>query len=574
MSLHEAAQESAVIPPPGAMAEMIDHRPATEFEAAAAPDAGTAMAAETQGFRYVRKDGTVEYAASPEEVFKRCSVLGELAMKDPDAANLLLDVASIGQNKIIEEKRSKPKVSQLTEPAAKSPKTVDMVPGRPKPGTDEGDAMTPRPRVQRLEPIETTKRELIELSARASEHDLTVTEEARQESITEKSQKNAKPTTIRARTYETVVRKKPAKREVKVPAQTNSTEDVVQTATKRVQTTMRAQPKRKISPTPSVQRLEASERRPNRPKHKLPTKVAKGAGPAAEVREAKKINKEAPARADEAAVHNTLFVEAKLETREISLAEPVVTTNADTLLEPAESLHEAVEQVAWAETIEQEPATEQASLGLFDTFAEELRGLITAEVSPAGDLNEQPGLAAAEQSANKSEASNLQLESMPAIALAVAEQLEGLEPDQKAVVELTLQKIVEASHPVTILEAGAVRPEAEQVAVEQLKEQVAVLFEQLDLAYGPDDVDQFVKIVSRLNLQPAAPAPAPEPELPEETATDLEHDGTREAKWRLSRLAGGLFSTEYAAEQLLGKLALRFARRQRPDSPAWSYLRI
>jgi hypothetical protein len=57
------------------------------------------------------------------------------------------------------------------------------------------------------------------------------------------------------------------------------------------------------------------------------------------------------------------------------------------------------------------------------------------------------------------------------------------------------------------------------------------------------------------------------PELQEKAAeADLEHDGTREAKWRLSRLTGNLSDARSAAGQLLGQLALlRVSNRRQTE---------
>jgi hypothetical protein len=98
---------------------------ATETLTAAA--ASDAAGTET-GYIYQRADGTIERADNREEAFALCPVLGQLAIEDPARAQMLLDLAAQGQEKI----DSQPKdiqentdtEDQLTaeeEPAAEEP---------------------------------------------------------------------------------------------------------------------------------------------------------------------------------------------------------------------------------------------------------------------------------------------------------------------------------------------------------------------------------------------------------------------------------------------------------------------
>jgi hypothetical protein len=91
--------------------------PGTVLQAAVAPNVqalsepeltttligGETAPAEPQGYEYIRQDGTVERAASAPDAIRLCPVLGKLAMKDPAAANLLLDMALLGQAKMAEK---------------------------------------------------------------------------------------------------------------------------------------------------------------------------------------------------------------------------------------------------------------------------------------------------------------------------------------------------------------------------------------------------------------------------------------------------------------------------------------
>jgi len=542
------------------MAEVVNHRSATEFEAVVASNAEPVIAAETQGYRHVREDGTVEYASSREEVLELCPVLGKLATKEPETVNLLLDMAAIGQAKIPQEQRSKPEASKLTEePIVKPPKMADVTPERPKPGTTKDNTVAPRLRNEHLEQIETTSRQVFELSTRTSEPDFAPAKESPRGTKTKKSQKSFKPATIRAKIRnEASTRKKSVIDKIMAPDQANSAkaETRIQTTTKRGESITLSHmspvhklPKRTVSGGKSTHRVETN-------KHPLQYEIKpanKKAKPAAT--KAEKASERRHMRNGVAAPvsHDSRAAEIDVKTDNIVLAEPVATAAASRRPELIESSSEASGQtVALVGVAEQESANEQVSLKFFDDFAGELQALVAAEVpTDENESDEQRGLVAIEQSIDKSAENSPQPESVPAITLVVAERLEELnEPDQKAAVALMLQDMVETARLTAAPETTAVQPDA----TEQLEEKVTALFEQLGVDYEPEDIDQFIKILPRLNPRHAAAA-----ELQEETAeVDLEHDGTREAKWRLPRFAGSLLGTEYVAEQLLGKLALLY----------------
>lgn len=85
-------------------------------EAVSPPPDNFAEAA-THGYEYRRQDGTVEHAPNREAAIRLCPVLGEMAMNDPEAANLLLDMASIGQDMMAEKaERAEPEKDHHTGP--------------------------------------------------------------------------------------------------------------------------------------------------------------------------------------------------------------------------------------------------------------------------------------------------------------------------------------------------------------------------------------------------------------------------------------------------------------------------
>jgi hypothetical protein len=121
MPLHEDVVGE---PPQGVMAEAATMLPA-EPERPGVRDEAAQPAA--QDYEYIRQDGTVEYAANREEAIKLCPVLGKLAVQDSEAANLLLDIASIGQAKLAEKaERPKPETPKQTEPTVKLIEPVEQ----------------------------------------------------------------------------------------------------------------------------------------------------------------------------------------------------------------------------------------------------------------------------------------------------------------------------------------------------------------------------------------------------------------------------------------------------------------
>lgn len=52
------------------------------------------------GYTYQRADGTVEHALDAEDAIARCPVLGKLAIEAPDQANILLELAAAGKEKM------------------------------------------------------------------------------------------------------------------------------------------------------------------------------------------------------------------------------------------------------------------------------------------------------------------------------------------------------------------------------------------------------------------------------------------------------------------------------------------
>lgn len=96
----------------------------TEYDAlhhAPAPAEEYAVTADIQeGLTYTRADGTTEQAANLEEAMKRCPVLGKMTLEQ---ANVLLELASIGQAKMAETATKHVQATTATPP---TPATIQV----------------------------------------------------------------------------------------------------------------------------------------------------------------------------------------------------------------------------------------------------------------------------------------------------------------------------------------------------------------------------------------------------------------------------------------------------------------
>ncbi len=74
-----------------------------------------------EAISYTRVDGTVEVASSPEDAMRRCPVLGKMSVEQ---ANVLLELASIGQEKIDAQKKPKEEFKQKPEEHKETKKPI------------------------------------------------------------------------------------------------------------------------------------------------------------------------------------------------------------------------------------------------------------------------------------------------------------------------------------------------------------------------------------------------------------------------------------------------------------------
>jgi hypothetical protein len=135
------------------------------------------------------------------------------------------------------------------------------------------------------------------------------------------------------------------------------------------------------------------------------------------------------------------------------------------------------------------------------------------------------------------------------IAAVVAGRLTELETEEKLAVAPILQEIIGVIHAVEMSELAAADPEAIAALKLKLDELCVELFEVLGVAYTTEDIDQLMRIMMHDDFSP----------LGDETEQlNVEHEGTREVRLRLSAATGGLVDdARQELKQILGMFALR-----------------
>jgi hypothetical protein len=96
--------------------------------------------AEQSGFMYQRADGTVEYASDEKEAILRCPVLADMAEKNPEQVNVLLNLASLGMQALKTEV-AKPPAETKAKAKVDARQTDEAV--KPKPQTAAVHEQTP-----------------------------------------------------------------------------------------------------------------------------------------------------------------------------------------------------------------------------------------------------------------------------------------------------------------------------------------------------------------------------------------------------------------------------------------------
>lgn len=470
-----------------------------------------------QGLEYTRRDGTVEYAANREEAIKLCPVLGKLAMNDPETANLLLDIASMGQAKMAEK----------DEP--------------PKPATDRAHS-TGEPKSSK--PVEQVK---TEREARVAHPTRTGTETMK-ESAQVQSSAEREPGIRRPADSEA---QKPAKvaeqDKAVIPEVKNVFENVEHVEPGRGLQYEVAQPVEEIAaPIIAVQSQPDVARVANQAFAHQPLTGGQILKPA-EVQPVRRKQSE-PAATD---AHDTalLYEQADLGL-EPTIKPEIAELTDEQAIEPADyelaDADKSPELVSSADELAEEPMENyedfERSLQLLVALPAERPAPESEGVMVNTDEHEPAGADEAQE-----------VEAVPDIAVTVSERLAELGPEDKEVAAAIVADIVQTVHSVEVLDTEEIAElettKAVQVALEQ---RVDALFEKLGIEYQSDDVERFAAVLLRPDFQ------LPQPEtVSEQIAVDLERDGTHEAKTHfVSTTAGLVADVENSLKRFLGTLVL------------------
>lgn len=480
------------------------------------------------GYEYTRQDGTVEHAATAEEAIKLCPVLGKLAINDPESANLLLEMSSLGNAKMKEQ----PEKAERQERS--EPKQLDQLDKKPAQQEvtqqSQAEAISQAPAESR-----TAKAVLTEVRDNFAQAAEGVSMPVVEPSLG--------PAELRAEKPDEAVDVMIVKASV-----------VRDTKESRYQTTVAkpilvAQPE--LLQTFEVEAAEHVRRQlvdiPIQPEattpieQQQPEHIEQPSDAKAEIVVAIDAVSEAPE-----ASYLDDYQEDGMELAEMLALHDVVAP--PTIEYVAPTVARIPEQATWEDKLSEEP------LGLFDDFAEALHCLVEAETVPANskELTDPSELPVADVLQNIEVRPIPEAAPVPAITLVVAERLDECTVGEKAVVVPILQTIMKT---VQVLEALKVEPVSEPLDIEvitvQLVEQVVYLFEQLGIKYETENIEQFIRVLLKPDFQSL------QREAAESDTADLEHDGTHEAKRHFVQVvSNGLADVEYDAERLLGRLIL------------------
>ena len=518
--------------------------PLSEHEQTALSNEATQPTA--QGYEYTRQDGTVEHAANREEAIKLCPVLGKLAVQDSEAANMLLDMASIGQAKMAAEKVERPK-----------PETPKQAESAVKPG--HSDKKAEQSKVQPSEKADNatstgviTPADVAHLERQAQEAAASMDQKSG-EGVSEQN----KPSV--SESGKIVVEREPEQQlhqEQASPLRHNIAMEGQLIHEQQIQETART-----IAPDKAIAVVGSLEPQSDVAEIARRTFVYEGveAGQALEFTEQSQIagqeyvEQTTPVVIDVLSSDELKTFELEQSTTKLELAEWIDWTAEvidDTPRISAE-MPPQIETVSWANELDKEP------LQIYESFSEALQLLVA--MSGEQSLIE-PGSEPTITDENDLVKTNetQKVEALPDIAVVVSERFCELEIEDKETVEPILADIVETMHVIEVLKSDEAETEAIETVQMELEELVITLFEHLGIEYEVEDVTRFVATLLRPEfLQPQL-------EVVEPIAVDLEHDGTHEAKYHFSQAVGSLADAEDQTQNLLGKLILFYVIGSRP----------
>lgn len=517
--MHIAASESMVAAQQAEMSEAVAVLPAAP---GLLPDlSGEAARTEDPPYTYIRQDGSIERAANREEAITLCPVLGKLAVENPAAADLLLDMASIGQAKIAKKnERPEPKTPMQKERALK-PEEPDKSAGRSKLQPAEKDDVLPVKNMAAAvtEPTQAQRQPLRPVLPE-SEKSMPVHTRLEQNLLWEQS------ISLRSRA---ALGRLIHERQIQETIQAAVSEEAVAPAVK-------------VQPGAGDERDKSilADVRNNSAGYKS-TVLGEG-----QLIVEQMTGELTPERGETAPVmYEVNFGDGYTGYVE-SAVNPV---NGASLAETAIATRQT-EYVHWVGESGDSPEE------IYEDFSGALRLMVDSSGTRSGmELGNEGVVGAEDASVEASEA--LGARAMSAIAT-LSERLSLVTGGEKEAAAIVVANIVETIQIAETLSAEQADPEAIETAWAGLEEGAIELFERFAIEYEAADVEEFVKVVSGLDFQP------PQTEAAEVAVADLEHEGTHEAKRHFPQPFGFVADSKNRSLDFLGKLILFYAIGGRP----------
>ncbi len=212
----------------------------------------------------------------------------------------------------------------------------------------------------------------------------------------------------------------------------------------------------------------------------------------------------------------------------------------------SEAIDEAIDQDSWDDVLELDAPE------IYESFTEALQSLLNEVVVISEDTDESPAATVLTAGDDNQVELRPEQESEPMadVVLTIAERLDNASSDIKDAATPVLKEIIATRQEIEVLEPESVEPERIEELLDQLKQQVTLLLEQLGIDYEAEDIEQFIAVLTRPDFQPPAASV-------EVDTVDLEHEGTREAKIHITQvLNDGLSTLENEVQRILGRLVL------------------
>jgi hypothetical protein len=231
---------------------------------------------------------------------------------------------------------------------------------------------------------------------------------------------------------------------------------------------------------------------------------------------------------------------------------PPVEKLSDTAEEPLEELPDKVENLL--DTIDG-----QTYAGEGETTAAESQAIVAADPEDNSYTTTRASLAENSDvtaDTNLTDTIETRPDPIPAVAITVTQRLREITAEEKETAVPLVKNIAEAIQTISLLEAEEATPaEAVEKVRTELKELVVDLFEELAIDYKPEEIERFIAVLLRPDLQAVQPYAAEPKEV------DLEHNGTHEAKthWPFAATSV-LAAVEHDLRRILGSFALLSAQ--------------